>query len=147
MCIWRLNLFYLPWQPLRSHHCRYCGHCVAKYDHHCFILGTCIGEKNHARFWWFLFFQSIEAASAIAIVSGLAVLLLHGCHNHSSDAVAVSLSLDHGNQYGQVHSSFQSGQQDQSWIHINAASFLVATALWVRTSSAHFVRKAHTHSC
>ncbi|CBJ30279.1 conserved unknown protein [Ectocarpus siliculosus] len=38
--------------PLRSHHCRECGRCVATFDHHCKIIGTCIGERNHCRFWW-----------------------------------------------------------------------------------------------
>ncbi|CAN0293884.1 unnamed protein product [Hapterophycus canaliculatus] len=38
--------------PLRSHHCRQCGLCVATFDHHCGVIGTCIGERNHCRFWW-----------------------------------------------------------------------------------------------
>lgn len=55
-------------QPLRAHHCRSCGRCVATFDHHCLLLGTCVGERNHARFWWFLLLQSLESALALAIV-------------------------------------------------------------------------------
>ncbi|TYZ59045.1 hypothetical protein PybrP1_007594 [[Pythium] brassicae (nom. inval.)] len=60
-------------QPLRSQHCRTCGKCVAKFDHHCHLLGTCVGERNHARFWWFLAFQSLETALALALVASVFV--------------------------------------------------------------------------
>ncbi|CAM9931438.1 unnamed protein product [Ascophyllum nodosum] len=53
--------------PLRSRHCRTCGHCVATFDHHCVAIGTCIGEKNHCRFWWFILFQTLSLAVAVHI--------------------------------------------------------------------------------
>ncbi|CAM9244784.1 unnamed protein product, partial [Ectocarpus fasciculatus] len=53
--------------PLRSHHCRECGRCVATFDHHCKVIGTCIGERNHCRFWWFLLAQTVSLAEAIRI--------------------------------------------------------------------------------
>ncbi|GAB9466948.1 hypothetical protein Gpo141_00004308 [Globisporangium polare] len=84
--------------PLRAHHCRSCGRCVATFDHHCLLLGTCVGERNHARFWWFLLLQSLESALALAI----------------------------------AHSSFEPhSKRSQSWIHVNAASFFLASTLWL----------------
>jgi DHHC palmitoyltransferase len=56
-------------QPARAHHCKQCNKCVASFDHHCQILGTCIGERNHCRFWWFLFFQSLSLAYAIGLLN------------------------------------------------------------------------------
>jgi len=41
---------------------------VAGFDHHCHCIGTCIGERNHCRFYWFVFFQTIALWSAIRIV-------------------------------------------------------------------------------
>jgi len=54
--------------PARAKHCRHCNMCVSMYDHHCGIIGTCVGERNHCRFWWYLFFQSLELCVAISIV-------------------------------------------------------------------------------
>jgi palmitoyltransferase len=42
-------------KPLRSKHCRFCNHCVAKFDHHCPWVNQCIGEGNHQLFVLFLF--------------------------------------------------------------------------------------------
>lgn len=47
-------------QPLRTKHCRECGHCVRTHDHHCPWIGTCVGEGNHLFFFFFLLAQSIE---------------------------------------------------------------------------------------
>ena len=62
------------WQPLRTYHCRVSGRCVAKFDHYCSTIGTVIGERNHARFWWFLLFETATLdgilAAAPAIVYG-----------------------------------------------------------------------------
>ena len=55
--------------PLRSHHCRICGACVATFDHHCLFLDTCIGERNHCRFWFFLLFNVIGLNHALQLVS------------------------------------------------------------------------------
>lgn len=80
-----------PRQPLRSHYCRVCERRVATYDHHCFVIGTCIGEKNHCRFWWFLFFQSISLCLAITSVGcpspadlklGLPAIASHECTDY-----------------------------------------------------------------
>ncbi|KAK9129322.1 hypothetical protein Sjap_009809 [Stephania japonica] len=46
-------------QPPRTKHCYDCEKCVLQFDHHCVWLGTCIGQKNHCRFWWFIFEETI----------------------------------------------------------------------------------------
>jgi len=47
-------------QPLRTKHCRECGHCVRTHDHHCPWIGTCVGEGNRLFFFFFLLAQSVE---------------------------------------------------------------------------------------
>eukprot|EP00930_Biecheleria_cincta_P042121 TRINITY_DN28978_c0_g1_i1.p1 TRINITY_DN28978_c0_g1~~TRINITY_DN28978_c0_g1_i1.p1 ORF type:complete len:451 (-),score=52.32 TRINITY_DN28978_c0_g1_i1:44-1396(-) len=47
-------------QPLRTKHCRDCGHCVRTHDHHCPWVGTCVGEGNRLYFYWFLVAQWTE---------------------------------------------------------------------------------------
>ncbi|XP_034606283.1 protein S-acyltransferase 10 isoform X1 [Setaria viridis] len=46
-------------QPPRTRHCHDCDKCVLQFDHHCIWLGTCIGKKNHCRFWWYIFEETI----------------------------------------------------------------------------------------
>jgi palmitoyltransferase len=59
-------------QPMRSKHCRECGHCVALHDHHCPWLGLCIGEKNRFYFWWYLFFEcALLWESAVLVVASI----------------------------------------------------------------------------
>lgn len=72
--------------PLRSHHCRVCGRCVATFDHHCGYLGTCIGERNHCRFWWFL---TANCAATLLCASIVASSRLPG--NDSGPAVTALL--------------------------------------------------------
>ena len=54
--------------PLRSHHCRVNGRCVATFDHHCAFLDTCVGERNHFRFWLFLWLNLVCLRAALGVV-------------------------------------------------------------------------------
>uniref|UniRef100_A0A0D9VJA4 S-acyltransferase n=1 Tax=Leersia perrieri TaxID=77586 RepID=A0A0D9VJA4_9ORYZ len=50
---------FMCYQPPRTRHCHDCDKCVLQFDHHCVWLGTCIGKKNHCRFWWYIFEETI----------------------------------------------------------------------------------------
>ncbi|CAL4884607.1 unnamed protein product [Urochloa decumbens] len=54
-------------QPPRTRHCHDCDKCVLQFDHHCIWLGTCIGKKNHCRFWWYIFEETILCIWTVAL--------------------------------------------------------------------------------
>lgn len=54
-------------QPPRTRHCHDCDKCVLQFDHHCVWLGTCIGKKNHCRFWWYIFEETILSTWTVAL--------------------------------------------------------------------------------
>ncbi|KAF8765416.1 hypothetical protein HU200_008561 [Digitaria exilis] len=54
-------------QPPRTRHCHDCDKCVLQFDHHCIWLGTCIGKKNHCRFWWYIFEETILSVWTVAL--------------------------------------------------------------------------------
>ena len=54
--------------PPRVHFCPQVEAFIHGYDHYCGVLATPIGEANHCRFWWFLFFQTLTVALALAIL-------------------------------------------------------------------------------
>ncbi|EEC69275.1 hypothetical protein EE612_059568 [Oryza sativa] len=54
-------------QPPRTRHCHDCDKCVLQFDHHCVWLGTCIGKKNHCRFWWYIFEETILSIWTVAL--------------------------------------------------------------------------------
>ena len=52
----------------RSRHCNLCDICVDRFDHHCPWVNNCIGKGNYARFYSFVFTQSLYLLS-VSIVS------------------------------------------------------------------------------
>ncbi|XP_062219865.1 protein S-acyltransferase 10-like [Phragmites australis] len=54
-------------QPPRTRHCHDCDKCVLQFDHHCIWLGTCIGKKNHCRFWWYIFEETVLCIWTVAL--------------------------------------------------------------------------------
>ncbi|XP_024370730.1 protein S-acyltransferase 10 isoform X1 [Physcomitrium patens] len=52
-------LYCQHWQPLRVKHCHDCDKCVLRFDHHCVSLGTCVGQRNHRKFWWYIFYETV----------------------------------------------------------------------------------------
>jgi len=51
----------------RCRHCTLCGNCVDRYDHHCPWVNNCIGKGNFARFYIFVFVQSIYLFSVFVV--------------------------------------------------------------------------------
>ncbi|CAN0087159.1 unnamed protein product, partial [Phaeothamnion confervicola] len=103
--------------PLRSHHCRACGRCVATFDHHCRVIGTCIGERNHCRFWWFLVAQSLTLLVALGI--------LHSAGGADTGAIGdgtASATL--------APSTAATAAATGAWLLANAATLAASAALW-----------------
>ncbi|KAJ2610117.1 palmitoyltransferase akr1 [Coemansia sp. RSA 1365] len=62
-CFTCLNL-----RPLRSKHCRFSGHCIARFDHYCPWTCNNIGINNHRQFVAFLFLLSFGISTYILLV-------------------------------------------------------------------------------
>ncbi|CAB1117913.1 unnamed protein product [Ectocarpus sp. CCAP 1310/34] len=106
--------------PLRSHHCRACGRCVATFDHHCKVIGTCIGERNHCRFWWFLLAQTVSLAEAIRItMSGF-----------SDDGDRYSFTLSPAVGEAGATTPTESTTAEGSWASRNALALACSCCLW-----------------
>jgi hypothetical protein len=43
-------------KPPRTHHCRQCDECIARYDHHCDWIDNCVGASNYKCFFLFIFY-------------------------------------------------------------------------------------------
>eukprot|EP00127_Corallochytrium_limacisporum_P001573 Clim_evm26s66 gene=Clim_evmTU26s66 len=46
-------------RPIRSKHCKVCGHCVYRMDHHCTMTRNCVGIGNHLPFILFLYVELV----------------------------------------------------------------------------------------
>ncbi|PIA16666.1 hypothetical protein COEREDRAFT_72922 [Coemansia reversa NRRL 1564] len=62
-CFTCLNL-----RPLRSKHCRFSGHCIARFDHYCPWTCNSIGVNNHRQFVAFLIMLACGIITYILLV-------------------------------------------------------------------------------
>lgn len=56
-------------KPPRTHHCKYCNHCIVQMDHHCPWVNNCIGKANLKLFVVFLFYVLLTTMATIISVS------------------------------------------------------------------------------
>ncbi|KAJ2083423.1 palmitoyltransferase akr1 [Coemansia sp. RSA 988] len=62
-CFTCLNL-----RPLRSKHCRFSGHCIARFDHYCPWTCNSIGVNNHRQFVGFLIVLAFGISTYVLLV-------------------------------------------------------------------------------